>query len=257
MPTPAIVAQGLGKRFALADLAPSRAHQALDDLLWRPLRRNPAAGGEFWAVRDVSFEVMAGEVVALLGRNGAGKSVLLKLLSRIMRPTTGRAEIWGRVAPLLELGTGFQPDLTGRENIRLNGTILGMRLSEIRKRTDAIVAFSGVERFLDMPVKHYSSGMRMRLAFSVAAHLDRDVFFLDEVLAVGDLDFQDRCLGRIRSLAQQGRTIVLVNHGLDVVEGLCSRALLLDGGRLIADGSPRETLAVFRKLRERNEGGAS
>jgi lipopolysaccharide transport system ATP-binding protein len=145
--------------------------------------------------------------------------------------------------------------LTGRENIRLNGTILGMRLSEIRRRTDAIVAFSGVERFLDMPVKHYSSGMRMRLAFSVAAHLDRDVFFLDEVLAVGDMDFQERCLARIRSLAQQGRTIVLVNHGADVVQSLCSRALLLDGGRLVADGPPEETLAAYGKLREPNKGG--
>ena len=202
-----------------------------------------------WALDDVSFDVEEGEVVAVMGRNGAGKSVLFRVLARVTRPTTGRAEVRGRVAPLLEVGTGFHHELTGRENIYLNGAILGMRRVEVNDRVDEIIAFSEVEEFLDMPIKHYSSGMRMRLAFAVAAHLDRDIFLLDEVLAVGDADFQEKCLKRIAALAAEGRTILFVSHGVDLVERLCSRVILLERGRLVADGPVRDVAQRYESLR--------
>jgi len=200
-----------------------------------------------WALRNVSFEVERGEVLGIIGRNGAGKSTLLKILSHVTEPSRGRIEMFGHVASLLEVGTGFHAELTGRENIYLNGTILGMTRAEIHRKFDAIVEFSGVERFIDTPVKHYSSGMQVRLAFSVAAHLEPEVLIIDEVLAVGDAAFQKKCLGKMQDVAGEGRTILFVSHDLAAVENLCSRALLLDAGRCIADGAARETIAQYQR----------
>ncbi|MFT3731942.1 MAG: ABC transporter ATP-binding protein [Hyphomicrobium sp.] len=192
---------------------------------------------EFWALRDVSFELRHGDVVGIVGRNGAGKSTLLKILSRITEPSMGRVEITGRVASLLEVGTGFHLELTGRENIYLNGAILGMKHAEIRRKFDEIVAFSEVEKFIDTPVKRYSSGMYVRLAFAVAAHLEPEILVVDEVLAVGDAEFQQKCLGKMKHVAGQGRTVLFVSHNLAAVRSLCNRALLLAGGKVIGDGS--------------------
>ncbi len=201
---------------------------------------------DFWALRDVSFEVKQGEVVGIIGRNGAGKSTLLKILSRITEPTTGKIRIKGRVASLLEVGTGFHPELTGRENIFLNGAILGMSRAEIKKKFDEIVAFAEVERFLDTPVKHYSSGMYVRLAFAVAAHLEPEILVVDEVLAVGDTSFQKKCLGKMDEVAhQQGRTVLFVSHNMGTVGNLCSRAILLNAGRLTDQSDPARVIARY------------
>ena len=200
-----------------------------------------------WALRNVSFEVQEGETIGIIGKNGAGKSTLLKVLSRITHPTSGRAEIHGRVSSLLEVGTGFHPELTGRENIYLNGTILGMRKYEIRRKFDEIVAFSGVEKFLDTPVKRYSSGMRVRLAFSVAAHLEPDVLIIDEVLAVGDAAFQNKCLGKMGEVAREGRTVLFVSHNMSAVEHLCSRSILIDDGRVIESGDTGKVVETYLK----------
>jgi lipopolysaccharide transport system ATP-binding protein len=191
-----------------------------------------------WALRDVSFEVAHGEVLGVVGRNGAGKSTLLKVLSRITEPTTGHGEVHGRVGSLLEVGTGFHPELTGRDNVYLNGSILGMDRRQIDRRFDEIVAFAGVERFMDTPVKRYSSGMYLRLAFAVAAHLEPEILVVDEVLAVGDAEFQKRCLGKMSDVARDGRTVIFVSHNLPAVRALCSRCLLLRDGRLAAEGEP-------------------
>jgi lipopolysaccharide transport system ATP-binding protein len=199
----------------------------------------------FWALRDVSFEVNPGEVVGLVGRNGAGKSTLLKLLSRITEPTTGRATLRGRVASLLEVGTGFHPDLTGRENIFLNGAILGMKRAEIVRKFDEIVAFAEIGNFLDTPVKRYSSGMYVRLAFAVAAHLDPEILIIDEVLAVGDAAFQKKCLGKMHHVASHGRTVLFVSHNMGAVQTLCSRAVMLEDGRVAAVGETRSVLARY------------
>ena len=199
----------------------------------------------FWALKDVSFEIKRGEVVGIIGRNGAGKSTLLKVLSRITEPTQGYAEIYGRVGSLLEVGTGFHPELTGRENIYLSGAILGMRRVEIERRLDEIVAFSEVERFLDTPVKHYSSGMGLRLAFAVAAHLDCDIALVDEVLAVGDAGFQRKCLGKMGTVAGSGRTVLFVSHNLAAIANLCPKTLLLSAGKLIAYGDTPEVLSIY------------
>lgn len=198
----------------------------------------------FWALRDASFDVDRGEVLGVIGRNGAGKSTLLKILSRITDPTEGEAHIYGRVGSLLEVGTGFNPELTGRENIYLNGTILGMRRREIDRSFDEIVAFAEVEQFIDTPVKRYSSGMHVRLGFAVAAHLEPEVLFIDEVLAVGDMNFQRKCLGKMKEVAGQGRTVLFVSHNLASVQSLCSRAILLEGGRITAEG---DTNAVIQR----------
>ena len=198
------------------------------------------AGGrveEFWAVKDLNLEVQQGEVLGIIGRNGAGKSTLLKILSRITAPTTGRIELHGRVGSLLEVGTGFHPELTGRENVFLNGSILGMTRREIQKKFDEIVEFSGVEKFLDTPVKRYSSGMYVRLAFAVAAHLEPEILIVDEVLAVGDLAFQRKCLGRMAEVGQSGRTILFVSHNMAAIQNLCRRCVVLDGGQMAFDGS--------------------
>jgi lipopolysaccharide transport system ATP-binding protein len=201
---------------------------------------------EFWALRNVSFQVKEGEVLGIIGRNGAGKSTLLKVLSRISEPTRGRVRLRGRVASLLEVGTGFHPELTGRENIYLNGAILGMRRADIRRRFDEIVAFAGVERFLDLPVKRYSSGMYVRLAFSVAAHLECDVLIVDEVLAVGDHEFQQKCLGKMQTVAsKEGRTVLLVSHNLAAINEMADRALLLDSGKIALDGLVSDVVSTY------------
>lgn len=201
--------------------------------------------GMVWALKDVTFEVAKGEVLGVIGRNGAGKSTLLKILSRITRPTTGWATISGRVGSLLEVGTGFHGDLTGRENIYLNGAFLGMKKTEIDRKFDEIVAFAETERFLDTPVKHYSSGMYMRLAFAVAAHLETEILFVDEVLAVGDVAFQKKCLGRIGEVAKSGRTVVFVSHNMAAIERLCTRGLYIDKGISMSTGSVREAIGLY------------
>ncbi|MBX3744355.1 MAG: ABC transporter ATP-binding protein [Verrucomicrobiae bacterium] len=198
-----------------------------------------------WALKDVSFEVKHGEVLGIIGRNGAGKSTLLKILSRITEPTSGRATVYGRVGSLLEVGTGFHPDLTGRENVYLNGTILGMKKREVDARFDEIVDFSGVEKFIDTPVKRYSSGMRVRLAFAVAAHLEPEVLIVDEVLAVGDAEFQTKCLGKMQDIAVLGRTVLFVSHNLGAVRALCNRGLLIGSGTIIFDGAVERCLDCY------------
>ena len=200
---------------------------------------------EFWALKDVGFEVKRGDVLGIIGRNGAGKSTLLKILSRITEPTEGRVEISGRVASLLEVGTGFHPELSGRENIYLNGAVLGMTRAEIRAKFDAIVAFAEIARFLDTPVKRYSSGMYVRLAFAVGAHLDPEILIVDEILSVGDAEFQKKCLGRMRDVAGDGRTVLFVSHNMAAVRALCSTCLLLREGRVEAMGAPGEVIARY------------
>ncbi|HXN92751.1 MAG TPA: ABC transporter ATP-binding protein [Candidatus Sulfotelmatobacter sp.] len=198
-----------------------------------------------WALNDVSFEVKEGEVLGIIGRNGAGKSTLLKILSRLSEPTHGRAVVNGRLGSLLEVGTGFHPELTGRENVYLNGAILGMKRSEIDRKFDDIVEFAGVEAFLDTPVKFYSSGMYVRLAFAVSAHLEPDILIVDEVLAVGDVAFQQKCLGKMGDVASQGRTVLFVSHSMPSIKSLCTRAILLEGGRLVQDGDPDNVVAAY------------
>lgn len=226
--------EGLGKRYRIGE---RERYLALRDVVTRaftaPFRRNQERRKRddyLWALRDVSFDVRQGEVIGLIGRNGAGKTTLLKILSRITRPTAGFAEIRGRVGSLLEVGTGFHPELTGRENIYLSGAILGMSKREIVKKYDAIVDFAGVERFIDTPLKHFSTGMQMRLAFSVAAHLEPEILFVDEVLSVGDLEFQKKCLGKMQEVSKSGRTIVFVSHQMNQIRRLCERVFWLEGG---------------------------
>jgi len=218
----------------------------------RMLRRRQGGtrrGEDFWALRDVHFELEPGEVLGVVGRNGAGKSTLLKILSRITRPTTGRVELNGRVGSLLEVGTGFHPELSGRENVFLNGSLLGMTRQEIGRKFDEIVAFAEVERFLDTPVKHYSSGMYVRLAFAVAAHLEPEILIVDEVLAVGDAEFKKKCLGKMHEVASGlGRTIFFVSHQLESVVALCTRVCLLQSGRLEADGEPDNVVQLYQNL---------
>ena len=206
---------------------------------------NDKESNSIWALKDVSFEVKQGEVLGIIGRNGAGKSTLLKMLSRITEPTSGRIEINGRVSSLLEVGTGFHGELTGRENVYLNGTILGMKRGEIAKKFDEIVAFAGVEQFIDTPVKHYSSGMYLRLAFAVAAHLEPEILIVDEVLAVGDADFQKKCLGKMSSVADQGRTIFFVSHNMPAITRLCNRVIYLDEGKLRLDGTAHDVVKAY------------
>jgi lipopolysaccharide transport system ATP-binding protein len=258
MSQPAIEVSGLSKRYVIQH--ESRHDNLRDTLhhnarkLWRRFRWGTGFETEdFYALRDVSFTVQPGEVVGIVGRNGAGKSTLLKVLSRITEPTTGRVALRGRVASLLEVGTGFHPDLTGRENVFLNGAILGMSRAEIRAKFDEIVAFAEVERFLDTPVKRYSSGMYVRLAFAVAAHLEPEILIVDEVLAVGDDAFQKKCLGKMREVAaSHSRTVLFVSHNMSAVHGLCQRALLLEGGRTAAFGPTDEVVGRYLQ-----QGGSS
>ena len=214
----------------------------------RSLRRFlPAPSDEFWALRDVSFEVPRGETLGIIGNNGAGKSTLLKLLSNVTTPTSGRLTIHGRLSALIEVGSGFHPELTGRENVYLSGSILGMRRREITEKLERIVEFAGVHAFIDTPVKRYSSGMYLRLGFSIAAHLEPDILLLDEVLAVGDAAFQMKCLDRISELHRQGRTIVFISHDLAAVERLCSLVLLLRRGQIVAAGRARDVIDEYEK----------
>lgn len=242
----AISAEQLGKQYLIRHLS-STPYRMLREELTGSIR-NLFRGGSrvdreaFWALREVSFTVRRGEILGVIGRNGAGKSTLLKVLSRITPPTEGRVRIRGRVSSLLEVGTGFHPELTGRENIFLNGAILGMGRAEIRRKFDAMVAFAEVEQFLDTPVKRYSSGMYLRLAFSVAAHLDPEILIIDEVLAVGDAQFQRRCLGKIGEIAQSGRTVLFVSHNMAAVARFCTRCLLLERGRVTAEGAASEVI---------------
>ncbi|MFM7566127.1 MAG: ABC transporter ATP-binding protein, partial [Flavobacteriales bacterium] len=203
-----------------------------------------------WALEDVNFTVNQGEVVGIIGKNGAGKSSLLKVLSKVTSPTKGRITLNGRVASLLEVGTGFHPELTGRENIYLNGAILGMTKREITNKFDEIVAFSGVEKYIDTPVKRYSSGMYVRLAFAVAAHLEPEILIVDEVLAVGDVDFQKKCLGKMKAVAGEGRTVLFVSHNMEAVKNLCTRAILMEQGKVVSEGSP--SAVIERYLLQRN-----
>ena len=251
---PIIKVEDLSKRYRIGarPASYSTLRDALAGAARAPLRflsRGGRSEGEtVWALREVNFEVQPGETVGMIGSNGAGKSTLLKILSRITEPTRGRALIWGRVASLLEVGTGFHPELTGRENIYLNGSILGMARQEIRRQFDAIVAFAEVEKFIDTPVKRYSSGMYLRLAFAVAAHLEPEILIVDEVLAVGDAAFQKKCLRKMGDVAGQGRTVLFVSHNMQAVRQLCSRALWLQSGLIVADGPTAEV--TERYLRE-------
>ena len=230
-------------RDTLADSA--RAAAGVFRSFWRAARSSPENRSLIWALRDVSFEVEQGDVVGIIGRNGAGKSTLLKVLTRITRPTTGYAAVRGRVGSLLEVGTGFHPELTGRENVLLNGAILGMRRAEMRTKFDEIVGFAEVEEFIDTPVKHYSSGMYMRLAFAVAAFLETEILIVDEVLAVGDAEFQKKCLGRMNDVAHGGRTVLFVSHNMTAIQGLCSRCLLLDRGGLVSEGGTADVVGHY------------
>jgi homopolymeric O-antigen transport system ATP-binding protein len=242
-----MVISGLGKRYRLGAAAQAFTYGSLRDTIARTWSRAqpPPPAEHIWALQDVSFEVGAGEVVGIVGANGAGKSTLLKILSRITWPTTGSVDLWGRVGSLLEVGTGFHPELTGRDNVFLNGAILGMRRDEIARRFDAIVDFSGIERFLDTPVKRYSSGMYVRLAFAVAAHLEPDILIVDEVLAVGDAEFQRKCLGKMESVVREGRTVLFVSHNMAAVKALCSRAILLRAGRVVCDGKVDDVVETY------------
>ena len=255
MTHPAILVENLGKQYQIGSREKryKTFREALTDLAVAPLRRFRRLSGrsrekeKFWALKDVSFEVRPGEVVGIIGRNGAGKSTLLKMLTKITEPTAGRATIHGRVASLLEVGTGFHHELTGRENIFLNGSILGMTRAEIKRKFDQIVDFSGVEKFLDTPVKRYSSGMQVRLAFAVAAHLDPEILLIDEVLAVGDAEFQKKCLDKMQVVGREGRTVLFVSHQMSAIKSLCSRAIQIDRGKLVADGDPNTVVGRYLK----------
>lgn len=242
---------GLSKRYRISHGGDRGYHTLRDEIasafgrLAGGKARAPASTEEFWAVQDVTFEVRRGERLGIIGRNGAGKSTLLKMLSKIVEPTTGKIEIHGRLSSLLEVGTGFHPELTGKENIFLNGAILGMTRAETLRKFDEIVEFSGVERFIDTPVKHYSSGMYMRLAFAVAASLEPDILLIDEVLAVGDLAFQQKCLGKIESLTNAGRTVLFVSHNLGSISSLCTSAVLMEAGRIAAMGDVAEVVMKY------------
>jgi lipopolysaccharide transport system ATP-binding protein len=250
---PSVRVQNLGKQYTIGgtDSAYSTLRDTLVEVTKAPLsrfkRNGVSAKAEkiFWALKDITFDVEQGEILGVIGRNGAGKSTLLKVLSRITEPTTGRVELYGRVGSLLEVGTGFHPELTGRENIRLNGAILGMRRDEIEKKFDEIVAFAEIEKFLDTPVKRYSSGMYVRLAFAVAAHLESEILIVDEVLAVGDTQFQKKCLGKMGDVARDGRTVLVVSHNLGVVGALCTKAIYLADGMLRAEGPPDEIINSY------------
>jgi lipopolysaccharide transport system ATP-binding protein len=250
-----ITVENLGKKYRIRHNAERQRYTALRDVIANKVRglfqnRKSETGNrksteDFWALKDVSFEVKRGEVVGIIGRNGAGKSTLLKVLSRITEATTGRVHLRGRVASLLEVGTGFHPELTGRENVFLNGAILGMTRAEIRKKFDEIVAFAEVEKFLDTPVKRYSSGMYVRLAFAVAAHLEPEILIVDEVLAVGDAAFQKKCLGKMGDVARGGRTVLFVSHNMTAVKSLCKRAILLRDGGLSLDGNTERVVGDY------------
>ena len=243
---PAIKTENLGKRYTIGTA--SARYGRLSESLWNAVRhplRREGGTSTIWALKDVSIDISNGEVVGIIGRNGAGKTTLLKILSGITEPTAGRARLRGRVGSLLEVGAGFHPELTGRENIFLNGAILGMPAAEIRRKFDEIAAFAEVEEFLDTPVKRYSSGMYVRLAFAVAAHLETEVLIVDEVLAVGDIAFQKKCMGKMGDAATTGRTILFVSHNMGAIRALCSRAVLLEGGQVAFDGDASDAITEY------------
>src|SRR5437667_4443810 len=243
----AIRAQGLSKRYQIGQLERENAlRNVLGPILrapWKLLKREKKEA--FWALRNVDLEVRQGEVLGLIGRNGAGKTTLLKILSRITRPTSGWAEIYGRVGSLLEVGTGFHPELSGRDNTYLSGAILGMSKQEISRKFDEIVAFAELEKFIDTPVKHYSSGMYVRLAFAVYVHLEPEILFVDEVLAVGDASFQKKCLGKMADVSRQGRTILFVSHNLTAIQSLCTRTIWLQDGQVEKVGDTRDVVSGY------------
>jgi ABC-type polysaccharide/polyol phosphate transport system ATPase subunit len=250
-----IHAEALGKRYRVGE---RERYIALRDVLARAVtapfhRRKRRAPDYLWALRDVTFDIKEGEVVGLIGRNGSGKTTLLKLLSRITRPTTGFAEIQGRVGSLLEVGTGFHPELTGRENIYLSGAVLGMSKSDIDRKFDEIVAFAEVSRFLDTPLKHFSTGMQMRLAFAVAAHLEPEIMLVDEVLAVGDLEFQKKCLGKMQEVSRSGRTIVFVSHQMNQIRRLCERVIWINAGQIRQSGPAGEVISAYEAVTLRRD----
>lgn len=256
---PIIELKGISKKYRLGRIGATSIRDSLDRM-WARVRpgknangQEPTARREFWALNDVSFAIEPGEIVGVIGQNGAGKSTLLKILSRITEPTAGEALLRGRPASLLEVGTGFHPDLSGRENIFLNGAMLGMRTTEIKAKFDEIVAFAEVQDFIDTPVKRYSSGMYVRLAFAVAAHLEPEILLVDEVLAVGDAAFQKKCLGKMGDVARQGRTVLLVSHNMASIMALCSRVLHLENGRLVEYGPTREVVGAYLKATSSQE----
>lgn len=238
----AIKLEGISKKYTIGKEKDGSLRGTLSSLF----SKSTSSTEDFWALKNVSFEVKKGDVVGIIGKNGAGKSTLLKILSQITRPTEGKIEINGRIASLLEVGTGFHPELTGRENIYLNGTILGMTRKEVQSKFDEIVAFSGIEKFIDTPVKHYSSGMYVRLAFAVAAHLEPEILIIDEVLAVGDAEFQKKCLGKMKDVAGEGRTVLFVSHDLAAVKSLCNKGVLLENGEIIYGGSTEIVLDLYK-----------
>jgi len=247
---PIVQVRNLGKRYHLlrARNTNPTLREALVGAVKSPFRRlagHNGSGSDLWALRDVTFDVKPGEVIGIIGPNGAGKSTLLKILSRITKPTDGEADIYGRVGSVLEIGTGFHPDLTGRENIYLNAAILGMKRGEIKRKLDEIIAFSEVEQFLEMPVKFYSSGMHVRLAFAVAAHLEPDVLILDEVLAVGDASFQVKCRDKMKQVHSEGRTVFFVSHNMQAIKEICSRVLLIRAGRLTEGSDMHATISDY------------
>lgn len=246
--SPIVRVESLSKQYRLGgrESAYDTLRESIVEAVRTPFKRlRGDNGNSIWALQDLNFEVAPGEVLGIVGRNGAGKSTLLKVLSRITQPTTGRVELFGRVASLLEVGTGFHPELTGRENIYLNGAVLGMKRVEIDSKFDQIVEFSELEKFLDTPVKRYSSGMYMRLAFAVASHLEPEILIIDEVLAVGDAQFQKKCLGKMSNVATQGRTVLFVSHNMVAVQSLCQRAIWLDRGRIVNEGPASEVVADY------------
>lgn len=249
---PIIRVENLSKQYRIGARKPAygtlrdKLTEAARTALQRFQRNGDREDETIWALRDISFEIISGEVLGIIGRNGAGKSTLLKVLSRVTDPTSGQVDIFGRVGSLLEVGTGFHGELSGRENIFLNGAILGMRRTEIQRKFDEIVAFAEVEKFIDTPVKHYSSGMYTRLAFSVAAHLEPEILMVDEVLAVGDANFQNKCLGKLEEVGSQGRTVLFISHSMQMILRLCSRVILLERGNLVEDGAP--TIVAKRYL---------
>lgn len=252
-----ITVENIGKRYQIGADASGMLRDRIADALRNPVAAfRPKPRETFWALRDVSFEVQEGEVLGLIGRNGAGKSTLLKILSRITKPTVGHAEIHGRVGSLLEVGTGFHPELSGRENVFLNGAILGMGRREITRKFDEIVAFAEVEKFIDTPVKYYSSGMYIRLAFAVAAHLETEILFVDEVLSVGDISFQKKCLGKMGDVAHQGRTIIFISHQMNQIRRLCQRVMWVDGGLVRECGGTATVVGDYEaEMRSRDATG--